>query len=71
MSRARQGVSGEDVNLEPSGVWYCRKHCGTVNEDEGHGIEDVCPWSDTRYLGDGTPVDPCDWTELLYRKANV
>lgn len=53
-------------DFEPSGIWYCRIHGGTVNEDEPHGDEDECPWLDSSEAGDFA----CDWTELLYAKAN-
>ena len=56
-------------DYEGSGVWYCRKHCGTVNEDEGHDEDDACPWTDGETDDDGNLLDPCDWTELLYEVA--
>ena len=54
----------------PSGVWYCRKHCGTVNEDQAHDVDDMCPWSTSNLNDNGRPYDPCDWTELLYEAAS-
>lgn len=54
-------MTGSDY--APSGIWYCRGHAGTVNEDDGHdNDEDSCPWA---YLD---PEVGCDWTELVYER---
>lgn len=62
-----------------SGIWYCRVHSGTVNEDEGHDTDDRCPWHEHDDDRCADPVhdpdpdyewcdgvcSPCDWVELL------
>lgn len=62
--------------FEPSGVWYCRRHAGTVNEDEHRGL---CPWwehadhCDAEHdegLDDGA-CSPCEWVELVIPPALV
>ena len=66
--------------LQESGVWYCRVHCGIRNEDEPHErADDFCPWRDESQESYETDddgvihmdrvVDPCDWTPLLFRPA--
>lgn len=76
MTRAREDAVREGAtvgrdDLEGSGVWYCRKHCGTVNEDQAHDVDDMCPWSKSNLDDNGRPYDPCDWTELLYRRTDA
>ena len=62
------------LDLEPSGVWYCRRHSGTVNEDERRGL---CPWWEhadhceaehDEGLDDGA-CSPCQWVELVIPPA--
>jgi hypothetical protein len=52
-------------NAQGSGIWYCRTHGGTVNEDENHGDDDRCPWRD-----DDDDAG-CDWTELIYEATDA
>lgn len=63
-----------DLGLEASGVWYCRRHAGTANEDDHHTL---CPWWDhadhcdaehDEGLDDGA-CSPCQWVELLIPPA--
>ena len=61
------------AGLERSGVWYCRAHGGTCNEDEPHEDgADFCSWRDDSqmsYEQNGDIIDACDWTELLFEPA--
>lgn len=63
-----------DIGMEASGVWYCRRHAGTANEDDHRGL---CPWWDhadhcdaehDEGLDDGA-CSPCEWVELLVPPA--
>lgn len=64
-----------DLGMETSGVWYCRRHAGTANEDDHRGL---CPWWDhadhcdaehDEGLDDGA-CSPCQWVELLIPPAH-
>lgn len=61
-------------DFERSGVWYCRRHAGTVNEDEDRGVcplwehADHCDAEHDVWLDDGA-CSPCEWVELLIPPA--